>query len=72
MATMGAADVIPWREQAVGAAEACKLFGLSPEWFLRTVACRPGFPAKVHGRPARWVLGEVLDYRDAHRGDLAA
>jgi hypothetical protein len=58
---------IPYREQAMGAAEAAKLFGLSPEWFLRTIACQPSFPRKVNARPATWIVGEVLDWRDAHR-----
>lgn len=69
---MGAADLIPWREHAIGAEDAAKLFGLTREWFLRTVACQPGFPRKVNARPATWIVGEVLDWRDAHRADRAA
>lgn len=58
---------IPYREQAIKADEACKLFGLCKARFLRNVACRPSFPAPVSARPAAWIVGEVLDWRDANR-----
>lgn len=59
--------IIPWREQAIDAGEACKLFGLSRERFLRNIACLPSFPARVNARPATWIVGEVLEWREANR-----
>lgn len=58
---------IPYREQAIDAAQAAKLFGLSTSRFLRNIACLPTFPERVNARPATWIVGEVLDWRDAHR-----
>lgn len=67
-----ASDLIPWREHAIGAEDAAKLFGLSRSRFLRNIACQPTFPARVCSRPATWIVGEVLDWRDAHRAKRAA
>lgn len=62
-----AADLIPWRETAIGAEEAAKLFGLSRARFLRNIACLPSFPERVNLKPATWIVGEVLDWRENHR-----
>lgn len=56
--------MIPWERQAVGAGEAAKLFGLSKDRFLRNIACAPGFPARVSQRPASWIAGDLVAYRD--------
>lgn len=63
---------IPWREQAIGADEAGKLFGVSGEWFLRTIACLPSFPRRVNRKPAAWIAGEVVDWRERHRDERRA
>lgn len=60
---------IPWREQAIDASEAAKLFGLSRERFLRTIACLPSFPVRVNRKPATWIAGEVVDWRSRNRAD---
>lgn len=60
-------DLIPYRLQAIGAAEAAKLFGLSRARFLRNIACLPAFPERVNLKPATWIVGEVLDYRENYR-----
>lgn len=58
---------IPFREQAIGAEDAARLFGLSRSRFLRNIACQPTFPERVNLKPATWIVGEVLDWRDSHR-----
>ena len=63
-------DLLTWRAQAIGAGEAATLFGLSRERFLRNIACLPSFPARVNRKPATWVRGEVLDWRDRNRADV--
>lgn len=69
---MSEPDFIPYRERAIGAEQAARLFGLSRERFLRNVACQPSFPRRVNLRPATWIVGEVLDWREDHRADRAA
>ena len=64
---MGAAEKIPWQELAMTADECGELFGVSAEHFLRTYACKPGFPVRVTRKPATWKAGEVIAYRDSHR-----
>lgn len=59
-------------DQAIDAKEACKLFGIGPDRFLRTRACLPSFPAPVNRKPMAWIRGEVLDWRDAHRDERVA
>jgi predicted DNA-binding transcriptional regulator AlpA len=54
-------------ERAIGAEEVGKLLGLSPRTVLETVACRADFPVRLTMRPATWVAGEVLAWRDANR-----
>ena len=54
-------------EHAIGAEEVGLLLGLSPRTVLETVACRADFPLRLTMRPATWVAGEVLAWRDANR-----
>lgn len=61
--------ILPWREQAIDAGEAAKLFGLSRERFLRTIACMPSFPGRVNRKPATWIAGEVVDWRARNRAE---
>ena len=64
---MSALDLAAWRQEAIKADEAAKLFAKGKDRFLRKVACTPGFPQPVSFKPLAWVRGEVLDYRDNHR-----
>lgn len=58
---------IPWELRAIGVADVGILLGLSPRTILETVACRPDFPVRLTMRPATWVAGEVLKWRDENR-----
>lgn len=64
---MTAAEKIPWELRAIGAEEVGLLLGMSPRTVLETVACKEDFPARLTVRPAAWVAGEVLAWRDANR-----
>lgn len=64
---MSAAEKIPFELQAINADGAAALFGLSKDRFLRNIACQPTFPERVNMKPATWVIGEVLEWRDRHR-----
>jgi len=58
---------IPWSELPLNAAECAELWAISKEYFLETVACRPGFPVRLTRKPATWKAGEVIEYRDQNR-----
>ena len=58
---------IPFEHRALNAEQCGELFGKSPRAFLETVACLPNFPARVSQKPAAWVAGEVIAWRDANR-----
>jgi hypothetical protein len=64
---VSAAEKIPWEELALNAEEAGGMFGKSARAFMETVACLPGFPARVSAKPAAWIAGEVKEWRDANR-----
>lgn len=59
--------IIPWELRAIGADDVGLLLGLSPRTVLETVACKADFPMRLTVRPASWVAGEVLAWRDANR-----
>lgn len=59
---------VPWELRAIGAHDVGIILGLAPRTVLETVACRPDFPLRVSMRPATWVAGEVLKWRDENRG----
>lgn len=61
------AEKIPWQENSLNAAECAKLWEMSKEHWLATVACLPGFPERMTWKPATWKAGEVLEWRDANR-----
>lgn len=67
--TDGSHSAIPWRERAIGAEEVGELLAFAPRTVLERVACRPDFPVRLTMRPATWVAGEVLRWRDTHRED---
>lgn len=58
---------IPFELRAIGAEEVGELLGLAARTVLETVACRPDFPVRLTMRPATWVAGEVLEWRDQNR-----
>lgn len=64
---MGAAENIPFELRAIGAEEVGTLLGLAARTVLETVACRPDFPVRISMRPATWIAGEVLAWRQANR-----
>lgn len=63
-------DSVPFELRAIDAEAVGLLLGLSPRTVLEKVACRPDFPVRVSMRPATWVAGEVLVWRDANRAGL--
>jgi hypothetical protein len=63
-------SIIPWEQHAIGAEDVGLLLGLAPRTVLETVACRPDFPVRLTMRPATWVAGEILEWRDANRAGL--
>ncbi|UXA53406.1 hypothetical protein M0D45_00935 [Xanthomonas prunicola] len=67
---MSAAQNIPWEMRAIGADEVGQLLGLAARTVLETVACRPDFPVRLTMRPATWVAGEVVAWRDKNRAGL--
>ena len=58
---------IPYELRAIGAEEVGALLGLQARTVLETIACKPDFPARLTMRPASWVAGEILEWRDANR-----
>jgi len=64
---MSAAEKIPFELRAIGAEEVGELLGLAPRTVLETVACRPDFPVRISMRPASWIAGEVLRWRENNR-----
>lgn len=64
---MGAAENIPFELRALNAEEVGVLFGMSARTVLEKIACLPGFPARLTVKPATWIAGEVLAWRDANR-----
>ncbi len=66
---MSAAEKIPWTELAMSADECAQLWGISADRFLRTYACLPTFPLRVHRKPAAWKAGEVIEWRDKNRAE---
>lgn len=64
---MSAVAQIPFELRAINAEEVGGLLGLAARTVLETVACRPDFPVRVSMRPATWVAGEVLEWREANR-----
>lgn len=60
---------VPFELRAIGAEEVGSLLGLAPRTVLETVACRPDFPVRINMRPAKWIAGEVLAWRENNRQD---
>lgn len=63
-------SLVPFELRAINASAVGELLGLTPRTVLETVACRPDFPIRVSMRPATWVAGEVLKWRDTNRAGL--
>lgn len=66
-AATAAPSAIAAADRAIGAEEVGQLLGLSPRTVLEKVACKADFPMRLTVRPAMWVAGEVLAWRDANR-----
>lgn len=64
---MGAAELIPFELRAIDAEGVGALLGLAPRTVLETIACKPDFPVRLTMRPATWIAGEVLEWREANR-----
>lgn len=64
---MGLSDKLPWQELPLTAEECGELWAMTADHWLRTVACKPGFPVRLTRKPATWKAGEVIAYRDANR-----
>lgn len=62
---MGAAEKLPADELAITSDECAELWAMSREWWLRTIACKPGFPRPI--AKGVWIAGEVLAYRRENR-----
>lgn len=60
-------SVVPFELRAINARAVGELLGLTPRAVLETVACRPDFPVRLTMRPATWVAGEVLKWRETNR-----
>lgn len=60
-------SLVPFELRAINASAVGELLGLTPRTVLETVACRPDFPVRLTMRPATWVAGEVLKWREANR-----
>lgn len=61
---------VPFELRAINAEQVGMLLGLAPRTVLENVACLPNFPVRLTMRPATWVAGEVLKWRDANRAGL--
>ncbi len=60
-------SLVPFELRAINADAVGELLGLTRRSVLESAACRPDFPVRVSMRPATWVAGEVLRWRDSHR-----
>lgn len=58
---------VPFELRAINASAVGELLGLTPRTVLESVACRPDFPVRLTMRPATWVAGEVLKWRENNR-----
>lgn len=65
-------SLVPFELRAINASAVGELLGLTPRTVLESVACRPDFPIRVSMRPATWVAGEILKWRDTNRAGLLA
>lgn len=65
-------SLVPIELRAINASAVGELLGLTPRTVLESVACRPDFPIRVSMRPATWVAGEILKWRDTNRAGLRA
>lgn len=59
--------LVPFELRAINATAVGELLGLTPRSVLETVACRADFPVRLTMRPATWVAGEVLKWRETNR-----
>lgn len=62
---MSAAEKLTPDQLPLTTEECAELWSMSKEWWLRTIACKPGFPRPI--AKGVWIAGEVLEYRRDHR-----
>lgn len=55
---------VPFELSAIGPEEVGKLLGCQPRTVLEIYACRPDFPERIQRKPARWIAGEILVWRN--------
>lgn len=67
---MSAAESIPFELRAIDVDGVAGLLGLAPRTVLEKVACLPSFPDRLTTRPATWIAGDVLAWREANRALL--
>ncbi len=60
-------QTVPFELRAIRIDEVAQLIGLAPRTVLETLAPRPDFPVRVSMRPASWVAGEIIAWRDEQR-----
>ncbi len=61
-------SAIPERLRGITAAEVGELLGYAPRYVAEELACKPGFPEATYvGDKPRWIMGEILDHREATR-----
>lgn len=69
---MTAAESIPFELRALNADQVGALLGCCGRQVLERIACRPDFPKRISLRPATWIAGEVLAWREANRAGQRA
>jgi hypothetical protein len=61
-------SAIPERLRGLTATEVGELLGYAPRTVCEELACKAGFPEATYvGDKPRWIMGEILDYREASR-----
>lgn len=58
---------MPFELRAINVDTVAALLGVAPRTVLEKVSCAPTFPARLTQRPATWVAGEVIKWRDENR-----
>ncbi len=61
-------SAVPERLRGLTATEVGELLGYAPRTVCEELASKPGFPSATYvGDKPRWIMGEILDYREASR-----
>ena len=66
-------SAIPEKLRGLTAAEVGELLGYAPRTVTEELACKPGFPEATYvGDKPRWIMGEILEYRESTRASRKA